>query len=115
MASEFEFAISLDEDLEVAAGEPISRGNIPDGRVQPHGVVMGNEALDKSSCILLGKGAAWPERIEFEAAVPSLDFTVALRVIRGGSDMGQSGQTVKSAFYARALLSTKSCEQFQDG
>ena len=68
---------------------------------------MGNEALDKSSCILLGKGAAWPERIEFEfeAAVPSLDFTVALRVIRGGSDMGQSGQTVKSAFYARALLS----------
>jgi hypothetical protein len=74
-----------------------------------------NEALDKSSCILLGKGAAWPETIEFEAAVPSLDFTVALRVIRGGSDMGQSGQTVKSAFYARALLSTKSCEQFQDG
>jgi hypothetical protein len=78
---------------------------LPLRKLQSHGVVMGNEALDKSSCILLGKGAAWPERIEFEAAVPSLDFTVALRVIRGGSDMGQSGQTVKSAFYARALLS----------
>ena len=50
----FEFAITLEEDLEVAAGEPISRGNIADGRVQPHGVVMGNEALDKASGILLG-------------------------------------------------------------
>ena len=61
----------------MAAGEPISRGDIADGRMQSHGVVMGNEARDKSSCILLGKGAAWPETIEFEAAVPSLDFTVA--------------------------------------
>jgi hypothetical protein len=40
LASEFEFAISLDEDREVAASEPISRGNISDGRVQPHGVVV---------------------------------------------------------------------------
>ena len=91
MASEFEFAISLDEDLEVAAGESISRGNITDGRVQPHGVVMVNEAIDKSSAILLGKRTAWPETIDFEALVPSLDFSVALRIVRGGFDMGQTG------------------------
>ena len=47
LASEFEFAIALGEDLEVTAGEPIGRGNIADGRVQPHGVVMVNEALEK--------------------------------------------------------------------
>jgi hypothetical protein len=53
LASEFEFAVALGEDLKVAASEPIGRGNIADGRVQPHGVVMGNEALDKLSAILL--------------------------------------------------------------
>jgi len=47
LASEFEFAIALGEDLKVTAGEPIGRGNIADGRVQPHGVVMVNKALDK--------------------------------------------------------------------
>jgi len=91
LASEFEFVIALDEDLEVAAGEPISRGNIADGRMQPHGVVMVNEVLDKSSAILLGKWTAWPETVDFEALVPSLDFPVALRVVRGGFDMGQTG------------------------
>ena len=91
MASEFEFAVALDEDLEVAAGKPISRGNIADGRMQPHGVVMVNEVLDKSSAILLGKRTAWPETVDFEALVPSLDFPVALRVVRGGFDMGQTG------------------------
>ena len=76
--SEFEFAISLGEDLELTAGEPISWGNIADGRVQPHSVVVVNEALDKSSAILLGKRTAWPETIDFEALVPSLDFTVGM-------------------------------------
>ena len=46
LASEFEFAIALREDLKVAAGEPIGRVNIADGRVQPHRVVMGNEATE---------------------------------------------------------------------
>ena len=91
----FEFAITLEEDLEVAAGEPISRGNIADGRVQPHGVVMGNEALDKASGILLGKWATRPETISFEALMPSLDFPVALRIVRGGFDMRQPGQADK--------------------
>jgi hypothetical protein len=31
LASVFKFAIALGKDLEVAAGEPISRGNIADG------------------------------------------------------------------------------------
>jgi hypothetical protein len=89
---------------------------LPLRKLQSHGVVMGNEALDKSSCILLGKGAAWPERIEFEAAVPSLDFTVALRVIRGGSDMGSVRPDGQECFLrAGSTLLTKSCEQFQDG
>ena len=42
LASEFEFAIALGEDLEVAAGQSIGRGNIADGRVQPHRVVVVN-------------------------------------------------------------------------
>jgi hypothetical protein len=74
LTSEFEFAISLGEDLEVAAGEPTSRGNIADGRVQPHAVVMVNETLDQSSAILLAKRTAWPETIDLEAPVPSFDF-----------------------------------------
>jgi hypothetical protein len=55
LASEVEFTIALGEDLEMAAGETISWGNIANGRVQPHSVVMVNEALDKSSGILLGE------------------------------------------------------------
>jgi hypothetical protein len=37
---------------------------------------MVNEVLDKSSAILLGKRTAWPETVDFEALVPSLDFPV---------------------------------------
>jgi hypothetical protein len=33
LASEFEFAIALGEDVEVAPGKPIGRGNIADGRI----------------------------------------------------------------------------------
>ena len=36
LTSEFEFTIALGEDLEMAAGETISWGNIANGRVQPH-------------------------------------------------------------------------------
>jgi hypothetical protein len=96
LASEFEFTIALGEDLELAPGETISWGDIANGRVQPHGVVMVNEALDKSSGILLGERAARPETIGFEALVPSLDFTVALRVVRRGFDMGQPGSVRRS-------------------
>jgi hypothetical protein len=78
LASEFEFTIALGEDLQVAAGEPIGRGNIADGRMKPHGVVVVNEALDKSSGILLGKRAARPEAISFEALVPAFDFPVGM-------------------------------------
>jgi hypothetical protein len=46
LTSEFEFSISFVEDREMAAGKPISRGHIADGRVQPHAVVMVNETLD---------------------------------------------------------------------
>jgi hypothetical protein len=46
LASEFEFTIALREDLEVAACETIGRGNIADGLVQRHSVLMVNEALD---------------------------------------------------------------------
>src|SRR6516225_7300248 len=63
--------------------------------MQPHGVVVVNEALDKSSGILLGKRAAKPEAISFEALVPAFDFPVALWVIGGGFDMGQPGQADK--------------------
>ena len=56
---------------------------------------MVNEALDQSSGNLLAEGAAWPETIDFEALMPSLDFTVALRVVRGGCDMGQPAQADK--------------------
>jgi hypothetical protein len=57
-ASEFAITIALSEDLELAAGETISWGDIANGRVQPHSVVMVNEALDKSSGILLGERVA---------------------------------------------------------
>src|SRR5262245_29739297 len=63
--------------------------------MQPHGVVVVNEAFDKASGILLGKRAARPDAISFEALVPSLDFTVTLRVIGRGLDMGQASQTDK--------------------
>jgi hypothetical protein len=95
LTSEFEFTIALGEDLEMAAGETISWGNIANGRVQPHSVVIVNEALDKSSGILMGERAAWPETIDFEALVPSLDFSVALWVVWRGSDMGQPGHADK--------------------
>ena len=39
LTSEFEFTIALGEDLEMAAGETISWGNIANGRVKPHSVV----------------------------------------------------------------------------
>ena len=58
--------------------------------MEPHGVVMVNEALDKSSGILLGKRAAWPEAISFEALVPAVDLPVALRVVRRGFEHGSA-------------------------
>jgi hypothetical protein len=35
---------------------------------------------------LLGERAAGPETIDFDVLVPSLDFTVTLRVVRRGFD-----------------------------
>jgi hypothetical protein len=78
LASEFEFAIALGEDVEVAPGKPIGRGNIADGRMQPHGVVMVNEAFNKSCGIRLGKRATRPEAISFKALVPAFDFPVGI-------------------------------------
>jgi len=59
--------------------------------MQPHGVVVVNEAFDKASGIVLGKRTTRSDAISFEALVPSLDFldfTVTLRVIGRGLDMG---------------------------
>ena len=95
MTSEFEFAITLGEDLEMAAGKPIGWSNIADGRVQPHCIVIVNKAFDNSNAVRLGKRTAWPKAIGFEALVPSLDFSVTLRVKGRGLDMGQAGQADK--------------------
>jgi hypothetical protein len=46
--------------------------------MQPNGVVVVNKALDNSSGILLGKRAAKPEAISFEALVPAFDFPVGM-------------------------------------
>ena len=54
-----------------APGKPIGRGDIADGRMQPHGVVMVNEAFNKSCGIRLGKRATRPEAISFKALVPA--------------------------------------------
>jgi hypothetical protein len=81
--------------LQVTASKPIGRDKVADGRVEPHSVIMVNKALDESSAVLLGKGTAWPEAVSLEALMPSFDFTVALRVVRRGFDMGQPGQSDK--------------------
>jgi hypothetical protein len=94
LASEFEFTISLGKDFAVAAGEAMGRGDIADGRVESDGIVMLNEALDEPSGILVGKRAARPEAIGFEALAPAFNFAVALRVIGRGFDMGQARRLV---------------------
>jgi hypothetical protein len=48
VASEFEFAIALGEDLDTTAGEPIGWSSMADWRVQPNCIVMVDEALDDS-------------------------------------------------------------------
>jgi hypothetical protein len=53
-----EFVIALEEDLQVAAGEPIGQGNIADGRMQPHVVLMVNEALEKVEWYPAGKAGS---------------------------------------------------------
>src|SRR6516225_4916951 len=63
--------------------------------MQPHGVVVVNEAFDKPSGILLAKRATRSDAISFEALGPSLDFTITLRVIGRGLDIGKAGQTDK--------------------
>ena len=78
----------------MAAGETISWGNIANGRVQPHSVVIGNEALDKSSGILMGERAAWPETIDLEALVPSLDFPLG----SPATPLGLSNMSTDSAW-----------------
>src|SRR6516162_2933410 len=79
----------------MAAGKPIGWSNIADGRVQPHCIVIVNKAFDNSNAVRLGKRTAWPKAIGFEALVPSLDFSVTLRVKGRGLDMGQAGQADK--------------------
>ena len=55
MASEFEFAITLCENLKVAAGKPIGGSNIAMAGWSRTVFVMVDETLDEPSGILPGK------------------------------------------------------------
>jgi len=77
-SSFLQLAIPIGEDLSCTPFQLVQGRDVPDPTVQPHGVVMVNEVLDKSSAILLGKRATRPETIDFETLVPSLDFTVGM-------------------------------------
>ena len=69
LASEFEFAITLCENLKVAAGKPIGGSNIAMAGWSCTVFVMVDETLDEPSGILPGKRAARPETISVEPLV----------------------------------------------
>lgn len=65
----------------MAGGEAIGRGNITDGRMQAHSVVVGNKMLNQTLGIFKRQRAAWAQAAGLTGLVPALDFTVGLGVV----------------------------------
>jgi hypothetical protein len=93
LAGCIELFVPSSKDFQVAGGEAIGRGDVTDGRMQAHSVVVGNKMLNQTLGIFKRQRAAWAQAAGFKGLVPALDFTVGLGVVRGGLDMSQASDS----------------------
>ncbi len=84
------FLIAGGEDGFVAASKFVGRGDVADGGVQAHGVVVGNKVGHQTAGVVEAKRGAGTQAVAFERAVPAFDFAVALGIIGSGAHGGLS-------------------------
>lgn len=86
-----EFGVALGEDGSIAAVEFVVRGDVSDGAVESDGVVVGDEGVDGAAAVVVGERGLGAYGVGFEGLMPTLEFSVGLRVVRGGADVGHAG------------------------
>src|SRR5829696_9078107 len=82
LTSRLQLAIPLREDLPLSPGHPGRRGDVADGAVQTHLVVIPHVALHEASRVLQRQRHAGADALGLQRAMPPLDLAVALRVVR---------------------------------
>ena len=82
-----EFLVASGKDGVFFAGKFLGWGDVADCGVKAHGVVVFDKASDQAP----GLRNPWANAMGLKGFVPALDFPVALRVVRRGTHMGQTG------------------------
>lgn len=88
LACGFQFLIALLEKRVLAAGEAVSGGDVTERAVQAGLIVMVDEGAGDSLGVLQVQGGLGPDGLLLEGAVEAFDFSVALRVVRRGQNVG---------------------------
>src|SRR4029453_5166483 len=86
-----EFLVASGKDGLFFAGKFVGWGDVADCGVKAHGVVVFDKASDQAPGVLEVQGNPWANAMGLKGFVPALDFPVALRVVRRGTHMGQTG------------------------
>jgi len=77
-AGDFEFAVAGVKDLLVTAFELVLGGDVSDGGVQAHRVVVFDELADDAACIVEAERGARADAFFLEDAMPAFDLAVPL-------------------------------------
>ena len=85
-----QFLVSGCKDGLLFASKFVRRGDVTDGTVESDLVVVVHELCNDPLGILQTQRRARSNAVRFEGLMPSLDLAVALWVIRGSPDVGQS-------------------------
>ena len=86
-----EFTVTVIVDLVLAARHTVARGEVADGAVQTGVVVVVHEAGDGVAGLLKGGRLGDADGAALDGLVVALDFTVGLRIVGRGSDVGHAG------------------------
>src|SRR6476661_256827 len=91
LACSLELEVPLSPDRGSPAVEEIVRGDVADGAVQAHVVVVMDEAGDGGAGLLEVSRGGGPQSIALQRLVPTLDLAVGLRVVGRGAHVGHAG------------------------
>ena len=86
-----EFLVTVGKHGLFFAEKFVLRGDVSDGGVEAHSVVVINEARDEAAGLLDVERGAWANAAGFERLVPAFDFAVGLGIVRRSFDVGETG------------------------
>ena len=69
-----EFLVASGKDGLFFTGKFVSWGDVADGGVKPHVLLVFDEAGDQATGVLEAQGDAWADAIGFKRLVPALDL-----------------------------------------